>query len=241
MIITGNEVEAVYQELTASLKVEAELITDMVGSQPASEDGIRAFVTHQLKLSGQEADKAVENILTREVGERDKRPPEGELTEVESYAVNVIRRTAYGPYIGDWMLKACIKQAASRCGLFKKKIGTKGDFVEGGRVYAMGSSNNGATDDIRKIFLYKNGNPAPTFYRKFFGKVSTPQGSKSITHDSECVKPGTRFAFEYRFMRGKTNKEEVLSILALMCNTGVGSAKPFECGKFKIIEADLEI
>jgi CDGSH-type Zn-finger protein len=62
----------------------------------------------------------------------------------------------------------------------------------------------------------------------------------SIVHDSEVAAPGTRFAFEYRFMEGKTSNDEVKDILAMICNCGVGSAKPFECGKFNIISATLE-
>jgi hypothetical protein len=246
IVITGSDVEERYASLTSCLTVEAELVTEMIGGQPGTEEGVKSFVKHHLKLEGAEAEKVVRNILSREVGQRKEiTPPEGEIKEeVESYAVNVIRRTEFGPYIGDWMLKAMFKQAASRIGLFKKKIGTKGDFAEGGRVNAVGNS---LIDDPRKIYLYSTdidaydetgGHPLlKTNYRKFRGKVSTPAGALSIVHDSETAPVGTRFSFEYRFMEGKTSKEDALSILAVACNCGVGSAKAFECGKLKVINA----
>jgi hypothetical protein len=237
---TGHEIEERYAELTACLTVEAELVTEMIGGQPAGQDGVESFVKHHLKLVGEEAEAAVQRIMAREgAGPREIAPPEGELKEVESYAVNIIRHTEFGPYIGNWMIKACVKQAASRIGLFKKKIGTKGDFAEGGRVHAIGHSRK---EDDRKIYLYDVENDdgdVTTYYRKFRGKVSTPQGSVSIVHDSEVAPPGTRFNFEYRFMNGKTSKDEVMNILALACNCGVGSAKSFECGKFRIVKARL--
>lgn len=238
-MITTEDIEDRYADLTCCLTVEAVLTTPMIGGQPATQDGIASFVLHHLKLTGKEAEDAIYNITHREVGSRKElTPPEGEIKEVESYAVNVIRRTEFGPYIGDWMLKACLKQAASRIGLFKKKIGTKGDFAEGGRVNAVGHS---LKDEPRKIYLYSEdrNRVVQTAYRKFRGKVSTPQGATSIVHDSEYVPEGTRFAFEYRFMKGKTSFEEVKSCLALACNQGVGSAKAFECGKFTVLSAKV--
>lgn len=240
---TGNEIEERYAELTNCLTVECELTTDMIGGQPAGEEGVASFVKYHLKLVGDEAAQAVQRIMNREgAGQRDTTPPEGEIKEAESYAVNVIRRTEFGPYIGDWMLKACFKQAASRIGLFKKKIGTKGDFAEGGRIHAIRYSRK---DDDRKIYLYNYDeevvSDVQTHFRKFRGKVSTPQGATSIVHDSEVAPAGSRFAFEYRFMAGRTTKDEVMSVLALACNCGVGSAKAFECGKFTVVKASLSL
>lgn len=237
--LTAKDIEARYEDLTASVKVWAHLTTESVGGQPADRKGVMAFVTHHLKLTGPDAEAACDRIM-REEGAQITTPEGGEVKEAESYAVNNIRRSQYGVWFGDWMVKACIKSAASRVGLFKKKIGTKGDFAEGGRVYAIDYSFQ---DNARQIYLLDphNNIPVKTYYRNFRGRVNTPSGATSVVHDSECAPAGSRFAFELRFVNGKTTERELTDVLALACNCGLGSAKSFECGRFEIDKAIIDI
>src|SRR6185312_16355443 len=160
---TFNDLEDRYQSLTGFVKCSCVFSTELVGGQPADEAAIRAFALHHLGITDEkEREAAVRRILKEEVGEKDVRPPEGELDEKQVYGVRVVRRTNEGPYLGNWMVKACIKQAASRLNIFKDVRGTKGNFAESGRVSAVGISLG---DDPNKIYLRSpSGKSVQTYY-----------------------------------------------------------------------------
>ena len=141
-----------YCKFTEHATAHCIFTTELVGGISADEAGIRAFVKHHLHLPEEQIEAAVRRIMTEEVGERDTTPETGELTEKLTYGVNVFRRSPAGPWIGDWMVKACIKAAASRLGLFASKRGSKGDIAEMGRVAAIGDSFL-APDRPEQIYL----------------------------------------------------------------------------------------
>src|SRR5947207_11007094 len=118
MQINFEELSKRYEAMTSMARCECVFATEMVGGQPANEEGIRQFVTHHLKITDEvEREKAVKRILTEEV--EDARGEEDELPEGKLYGLRAVRRDEHGPWIGDWMVKACIKNAASRLQIFK--------------------------------------------------------------------------------------------------------------------------
>lgn len=238
MKITFEQLERRYEEITSRIICKCEAATQIAGGQPAGEDGIRGFVSHHLGLTGEEADKAVQRIMKEEVGEKPIPEAEGELIEKLTYGVNIIRRDQHGPYLGNWMIHACLKQAASRLGIFVDVRGSKGNFAEAGRVVPAGVSK--LTDSIREVYLIgPDGKAAKTEWEEFKGRVSSPQGNKSIVHHTECVPPGTRFDFEFRFIRGPLKDADIQDFLALAMIVGLGSVKSLGCGKWRILEADI--
>jgi len=235
MNYTTQQLSEAYIARTAVITAQCAFSTDLVGGQPADESGVAAYVKHHLKLEGDEATAAVKRIMAEEIGERETTPETGELEAKLSYGINVIRRTEHGPWIGNWMVKACFKQAASRLRIFKEIIGTKGDMAEAGQVSAVGISLVEA-DHPERIYLRaaKQDKPASTYWRKFMGRVQTPRGEKSIIHDSECADAGSRFAFQYRLLPGKLKEDDLRDICACAMIVGLGSAKALECGKFSM-------
>lgn len=232
-----------YVEYTASIKCECEFATELVGGQPGDEAGIAAFVRHHLEITDpKEASAAVRRIMNEEIGEHGVALPTDELAEKESYGVCMLRRSEHGPWLGDWQIKACIKQAASRLNLFSGTyVGAKGDLAEAGQVVAVGKSLQQSEHPERIHLVNPNGEKVETYYTKFMGRVSTPNGKSSIVHDSECAAPGTRFAFEYRFLNSKLKEDDVLDLLSLAMVVGLGSARSLERGHFKILSADLSM
>ena len=229
-----------YESKTVRLLAECRFVTDLVGGMRGDRPGVAMFVEHQMKLTGQAAIEEVDRIMTQEIGGAPKSiaPPEGELEETQEGVVNLIRRDAHGPWLGDWMIKACLKAAASRLNLFVQKRGTKGDMAEMGTVRAVGVSfheTQGVIDPGRRIYLRSpDGGPATTELQFFRGRISSPQGSKSIQNVAECCLAGAQFAFEYRFADGKINEDDVADIAACAMVIGLGSCKAFERGKFAI-------
>lgn len=238
MRLTYEQLQARYYEMTARVVAKCQAATPLVGGVTASEAGVRAFIKHHLQLEGDEAQKAFERICREELGERDITPDSGELKEQLTYGINVIRRTANGPYLGNWMIHANIKTAMSRLGIFMDLRGSKGNIAEGGMVRPHGMSKRDERPDCVYL-MAPDGTPATTYFDEFKGRVSSPQGSKSIIHHSECVPAGTRFEFEFAFLRGQIKDQDVIDVLALCQNVGIGSVKSLGHGKFEILDAEI--
>lgn len=252
---TFEDLRKRYDTFTGSAIVSAELATELVGGISADADGIRAFVEHHLHLKGPEAEEAINRIMKDEIGEKDvpfigngeedpdKKPKsaETELKEKLTYGVNVIRRDVHGPWLGNWMVKACIKGAASRLALFQQKRGTKGDIAEMGLVEAWGCSRVNPNNPERIYLRDATGNnPAQTYFQQFKGRVNTPSGSKSIVNDAECAPPGSLFEFRLQWYDGKLTEANIVDIFAAGMVIGIGSAKALERGKFKVLNLDID-
>lgn len=243
MEYTFAELKERYEDKTASVQCFCTVATELVGGVPADEKAIRAFAEHHLGLSNpEERDKAVQRILKEEVGERDVTPELGEIKEKQVYGVNVVRRTEIGPWLGDWMVKACIKQAASRLGVFTEIRGSKGNFAEAGRVSAIGSSLK-ESEHPERIYVTNSSpkTPAHTYFKEFMGRVQSPRGAMSIIHHSECIAPGSQFAFEFRFLPGKVKEEDIRDVMAMSMIMGLGSVRSMECGKFRIEKCVVDL
>lgn len=239
MRFTFEDLEKRYAEMTARVICLCEAVTPLVGGMSASESGLRAFIKHHLKIEDPtEAQQAYERIKKEELGLRDIAPETGELKEQLTYGVNVIRRTEYGPYLGNHMIHANIKTAMSRLGMFVETKGTKGNVAECGVVRPYGISKI----DERPTCVYligPDGSPAQTYFDEFKGRVSSPKGSVSVIHHSECVPSGTRFAYEFAFLRGKLKDTDIIDAMAMSMIAGIGSVKSLGHGKFRILEAEI--
>lgn len=265
---TAEQFEQKFQDLTSVARMTIEFISAHVGGQPAGRDHVADFVIQHLgktdaslwehrndpntgepilgrngkpkKFLTKDGEAAVNRILEEEIRDEDATPAEGEIKERESYAVNVVRRSEFGPWIGDWMVKACFKQAFSRLGLFVSKKGSKGDVAEVGRVCAVPPSL--LTSSCAMIHLVDaEGHPlGERQFERIHGRVHTAQGAQSIVTDCEVIQPGTRAHFEFRWFPGKLREEDVFAMLAVAGNCGLGSARSLERGKFKIVECIIE-
>lgn len=240
MRLTFEDLEKRYAEMTASVTCECEAVTPLVGGLTASETGIRSFIKHHLKITDEaEAQRAYERIQKEELGQRDIAPETGELKEQLTYGINVIRRTQIGPYLGNHMIHANIKTAMSRMNIFVELRGTKGNVAECGLVLPWGPSQRDSRMDC--VYLYgQDREPATTYFDEFKGRVSSPKGSVSVIHHSECVPPGTRFAFQFRYLRGKLKTDDILDTFAAAMMVGMGSCKSLGNGKFRILEMDIQ-
>lgn len=238
MIYTAKDLEDRFLELTGIARVRATFQTELVGGAPADEAGARIFVQHHLKLEGDEAEAAIRRILSEEMGQPEGEVGEGELEEHRTYGLSILRRDECGPWIGTWMVKACLKCAATRLGLFMSKRGSKGDVAEGGRV--IGIEASACAVHVDRVHLVDEEDlPAKTYFRQFKGRVSSPRGSVSIVGDRECAPVGTRIAFEFRWKKGKLQDDDIANLFAMAQNIGLGSAKAFERGKFTIQELEI--
>ena len=238
---TMQDLSAAYAAYSGSAIAVCRLTREIVGGQPATDEGIRAFAEHHLHIPEDKLDEVVARIKGEEIGERERTPPNGEVKEKESYGLNVLRHSTFGPWIGDWQIKAALKQAASRVGLFVAKRGTKGDIAEMGKVSAHGISLHGREFQIHLIDAKTDSAAASTMYQNFKGRVNTPSGAKSIVNDAECAPIGSRFSFRFQWFDAKLTEADVVSIFSALTVIGLGSAKSLERGKFDIESLDVEM
>lgn len=242
MRLMEKDFSDIYKKRTGVARGHAQFVTEFVGGQSADEKGMRAFVGHQLGLEGKDADEAVARIMHEELGEREEVPPEGgELTKLSVYGVNEQRRDEQDrPWIGNWMVQACMKQAMSRLGIFQD-LKNKGDFAEAGRVDAWDFSFLDPKHPDRIYILNEDlSGPPVTYWKAFKGNVSTPHGPKSIYQTSECIAPGARFAFEYRFLNTHVKEQDIADMLAFGMTMGLGSVRSLQCGRYKLLDAEIE-
>jgi hypothetical protein len=225
--------------MTAGVICHCEAVTPLVGGLTASDAGIRAFIAHHLEITDEaEAQKTFQRIKSEELGEKPVPSETGELKEQLTYGINVIRRTSIGPYLGNWMIHANLKTAASRLGMFSEMLGSKGNMAEGGIVLPHGISKRDDRPDC--IYLVdSHGEPATTYFDEFKGRVQSPRGSTSIMHHSECVPAGTLFDYKFKFIMGTLKESDIRDFLALSMIVGIGSVKSLGHGKFRILTADI--
>ena len=237
-VYEASELRERYEGMTVRAVAKCTFETVLVGGQPATDKGLEMFCRHKLGLDGQELADAVKRIRDQEIGDRDATNG-GEVKEAESYGVNCLRHDDDGAcWLGNWQIKACLKQAASRLGIFKKAIGTKGDMAEMGRAEAFGISAGSHRERIR--IMNPDGSPyMGNQFEKFMGRVNTPQGAKSIVHDSETAPAGCQFEFEFRMPGKLVTEEQLVSVFSAAMVCGLGSAKAMERGKFRIDRLEL--
>lgn len=244
---TQADLDKLLDKSRDSAVVHCRLLRELVGGQPATDKGLEAFIEHHLDINPQrdtsktptnpEFIAAFERIKKEELGKKDAAPPEGELEEEKVYGVNNIRSTEHGIYIAAHQIKACIKCAASRLGLFSKSyVGSKGDVVEMGTVMANGQS---LLDPARpwEVYLLKNGRGITTRrWTTLRGTVNTPQGKKSIQYDAEVADEGSEFEFKFLWGDFKFTREMFVKAIAATTAIGLGSALSLGYGKFEVIE-----
>lgn len=253
-VYTPADLEQVYQDMTGFCKVDAAFIEPVVGGAPVDEAGVRVFVEHQLHLVGEEAEQAVKRIMAEEMqqrpedvdieGQGEDGEPVKEVPEYHTYGVTMLRRDEEDgwPWLGNWMMKACLKAAASRLGLFVAKRGTKGDIAEMGRVQAIGPSLRRPDKPGRIYLIGADGLKPVCGYDTIKGRVTQPNGaSVSIVSQREYAPAGTMFFAEFRWYDNKLTEEDVVAIWAAGCNIGLGSAKAYERGKFRCDRLEVEM
>lgn len=241
--VSPEELRAIYDHMTLVVEAEAEFVRDFVGGQPADDKGLEVFCRHHLKLTDEEIPDAVARIKGEEV--RSTSTPEDEVKEAESYGVCVIRKCERGPWVGDWQIKACIKCAASRLGIFQSKKGAKGDLSHLGIIEPIGMSKQ--CNHAGHVHLYTVENDGLTIrvpeltFKKYMGSVTNAGGRVSIVHDSEIAAPGSRINFRLRVPPSQFSEASIKGIFSAIQFIGLGSVKPMENGKFRVLRMRYNI
>lgn len=242
MTYTQRDLDAILEEegKIASVRVRLRFPRNFAGGQPAGEKELKAFIQHHLGISpdAPEFMETYARIRREEMGE-ETTPEGGEVQTEQVYGVNIIRKSDKGPFILEHQIKAWLKTAASRMGIFKTKIGSKGDLAEMGMVTACGDSLQSALRSW-EIYLRKDGGPVGTSFVNVSGRVNTPSGAKSIQHHSEVTDEGAVIEFRVSWTKIKFSMEDMLKTLAAASRDRLGSMRSIGYGDIEIISVEAE-
>lgn len=243
MTYSQGDMDAILGKRRARARIRCRAIRPIAGGQPAGDKGLRSFVEHHLGLEpgSKDFEDAVKRISEEEIGEVDVTAEGGEVETKEVYQVNCIRKSKIGPFLLEHQVKAMLKQAASRMGIFKKKIGSKGDLAEMGTVRAAGASLMDPKRPWEIYLLAGSKKPAATHWEKISGSVNTPKGKKSIMHHTEVTQEGAEFEFEVDWMPTKLKKADFLALVAAATQIGIGSCQSLGYGKWEVVEMDVKM
>lgn len=171
-------------------------------------------------------------------------PSEDDLVEAKEKSMTGFKCDDVGCYIGDYAIKAGLKQWASLCGLTVKKRGTKQTVKETLFVKGLLPGENGNYQNTdRKVYLQPI-STEPDGVDDHAGHVDTAQGKKSIIRASEYREKATLeyevWVLSVRFAEREGTKNLTEGDLAMMLElgqeAGIGANRSLESGKFDVLE-----
>lgn len=174
-------------------------------------------------------EKMIENYVSSKFGVEnvdlaEELKKEVDLVEETEKVSCGFRRDNGRPFLGDYQLKALLKQSATRLRLTTKKKGSKQDLTDGLFVN-------------RKLFFTKDGEPVMDVdgSEEFCGHVQTRKGKRSILKQSEYIEGG-ELAFTIRVIKGGlVSAKNIKDLLLLGQEIGLGSNRSFESGKYDLL------
>ncbi len=246
---TQADLNQILGRIRSKATFKIRFLLPLLGTQPATQSGLEGYIQHHLGIDPQrdtegkptnsEFIEAFNRIKSEEIGERDITPEGGEVEEKKVYGINVVRKSALGSFLLAHMVKAALKQSASRLGLFEKKRGSKGDMAEIGEVFSEGDSLQ-VKDRPWEIYLRKNGAAAKTYYETERGSVTSPKGRMSIQYEAEHVEEGAEAEFSFHWPARKLNEEDMAQVAAVATAAALGGARSLSHGKFEVVDLRIE-
>src|SRR5215472_14312596 len=170
-------------------------------------------------------------VMLQRIAEEDKEEV-GELDETVEAGETVFRRDAEGRLVlREFMLKSAIKEATQRLGYYTKL--KRNEDGMGLRSHMQ----TGFYVTPRTLQLLRDGVPLtePDGSDEAQGRVPTPKGPKSILRKSEYVESPV-IEFEIKMLPFKGfGYQELLRVLTLVCEIGIGSWRSREEGKLDLM------
>ena len=187
------------------------------------------------------SENLVESYVKAKFDSEDTSVVETELDlvkELEKSRTGFKRHDDFGVYLGDYQIKAMIKQCASLLKLTVQKRGTKQTVAE--TLFVKGLTEDGELVEGRVPFIAKR--EKPDGIEGFQGCVKDQAGTRSAVKEMEFVERADvnlqLWVLGRRIGGKQLSDDDLLDILLLGQEVGLGSGRAFEKGKFDLLEFD---
>jgi len=242
---THEDLVAILNEARSSMHLHIEFERVLAGSQPADDKGLTDFIKHQLGINPdtnpREFNECLARIRNEEIKETDITPAHGEVHEEKVYGVIVFRRSDHGPFILDHQIKALLKAACTRMGVFEKPKGSKGDIVEMSAIVATGASLRNPARPWEVYITDAEGKPATTHFEIVRGTITGASGQKlSIVHHTEFAPEGSHLDFIVKWAHRKFTADLWPKVIAAAMQIGLGAIKNRQYGRFRVLKMEVE-
>ena len=199
-------------------KVTLQFRDRVYGGLPLSKKLVEQYVEAKLAPG----DKAFAEKLAEETMPKDEAAKELEMIEHTERITTGFKSDEGGCYLGDYIIKAHLKQAASLLKITQQKRGSKDTVKEG--LY------------IKPEKIYLGDKPDGT--EEFVGHVLTPTGKHSILKKSQYFdKPKITFEVWMLNVRSdKFNGDDLHMCFEFGQELGIGSNRSYEKGKFDLVD-----
>ena len=208
-------------------ELELQFRDRIFGGLPTSEDQLMSYIK-QLTKPEEPTAEDVENL-----------GKDLDLDNEEDKAVLGFRRDEKGLYLGSYQLKAMLAQSASLLEITTKKRGSKQTLREAMSAVGLDDEGTATGDKIYFLPMRKEADGEQVHT----GNVSGPQGNRSIVKVMEYVeKPRVKFQLRLlmnRMDEASSSKKfstiDLKKSLAVGRESGLGSHRRFEAGKFDVL------
>jgi hypothetical protein len=203
--------------LYQKFKVRIKFRNRIYGGIPLSKELIQRYVDAKFPPG----DPQFVEKLSAEVVPPDDKAREQELVKETESITTGFKHDAEGYYIGDYIVKAHLKQAASLLRITQKKRGSKDTVKEATFIKP------------EKLYLGKEIGGVD----QFCGNVRTPQGDRSILKASQYFER-PEIEFEVWLLAVRTDKFDAADLR--ICfefgqELGIGSNRTYETGKYDLV------
>jgi hypothetical protein len=249
-----SDLTAARETRTQNYLVEIEFIDDVLGTQPKTEELMRKFVEAKLNREAKDAEKKglqppteerrkeIMNLhLQRMFGAA---TVEDTITEEVERAHTTFFIDEAGPYIGNYQMKACIRDMCTTLGIFMKKRGSKQTFQHLIGVRAADHDGNALRGEQGlRLHFWRDGEIVTQVddWIEKTAHVMTAQGPRSVIKRHDYVTGATlRFLImvpcnlEKNREKALIQDEQVVEIMLHAQNNGLGCSRSQGHGTFQV-------
>jgi hypothetical protein len=219
--VSKYSIEKVTWDVELKFEFEGNPVT-LFGGVPIEPKAIKKYYKDYLNVSDEILDQTLKAM---QAPYEKKGDGTEELEEKNEAGVYGFRRDEEGPYIRDFMVKACVFHAASTAHFTKKIKFLKNQLKEGLVILPA------------KIRFYRNNKVLvrPDELFRVQGRVSSPAGFRQIVTWKEAIHNAPTIKFKIRYLdTGIIVPELLKSIMEVAEQVGIGSLKSQDAGKFTV-------
>jgi len=217
----------VYKKFAVEIKFRSKCL----GGLPKTEDLLDRYI--EAKFEGAKPNSETHDHVSRDIDTEEKAETD------KKTSMNGFRQDEVGIYVGDYQVKAMMKQAGSLLGLTTKKRGTKSTLGEA--LFVKGMLDSELTG--RQLYFQDDSGEVvaePDGHIDIAGRVWAGGRPQSIINRYDYTEGRTvkfqLWVLKVRLKDKKLNTDDLRDILEFGQEVGLGSGRSQEHGKYDLVK-----